>query len=126
MKLDVNKALEQIAAGLNTTVEKIYPALKMQAYIDGAFYLALIALILGGAYACYRWTVYRKKRGKKHWSDESDWDMVEPFVYGIALAIVGIFLIMVPFIFRDVLTAFLNTDYYIVSDILNKLRGGSN
>lgn len=132
--MNIDKALDKIANGLGVAVDKIYPVMYKQAMIEGVWDVIWIVvfLVLFAAIAIWIRIVFKKQKAEEEgcvrvgyrYSD-GDWDWDEPrqavlLVISVTIVIIG--LIAVPICAYDAVTAFFNTDYYIVKDILNQIN----
>lgn len=138
IKLDVNKAMSDIAEELGIAVEKIYPILYKQAIVDGVYNLVSLIFII-----FIWWFIYKvskgsikaaKKEYKENGSRWSDSWIENIFDKHMFLGFVGIFFCIgtimlgvftagfVPKLIKDIATAFFNTDYYIIKDVIDKIK----
>lgn len=136
IKLDVNKVLSDIAEGLGVAVEKIYPILYKQAIIEGVYNLVSILFLMAIWVVVYKFgKAFKKaatndfKNNKSTWSDNWFEHVMDKYMFQSVVG--GIFsffiialcvgsLIFIPELFKDAMTAFFNTDYYIINDIVDK------
>lgn len=126
LKFDVNEALTQIAKGLNTTVEKVYPMLQKQVMVDFATELAnMILFIAVTALYWYIFTKFAKRKiaiSKESW--RSEWEYTDegliPLVIGCVLGVIT-FIIIVYNIYALPQMIF-NPDYYILEKMIDSLK----
>jgi hypothetical protein len=125
IKLDVNKALQEIANGLGVAVDKLYPILYKQAQIDGAVNLIWISvIIIYIVYYCKLAKFLIKNVGEKiRKSNYDGWFdyLPESTIIGLGGILAIIFGISALDLARDSITAFFNTEYYIIDHIVDKL-----
>ena len=125
IKLDINKALQEIANGLGVAVDKLYPILYKQAQIDGAVNLIWISvIIIYIIYYCQLAKFLIKNVGDK--IKKSNYDswidyLAESTIIGLGGILAIIFGISALDLARDSITAFFNTEYYIIDHIVDKL-----
>jgi Ca2+/Na+ antiporter len=138
IKLDVNKALSEIAHGLGVAVDKIYPILYKQAIIEGIYNLISILFLIAVWVFIYRISKSSMKAAKKdydknssNWSDNWIEHVFDKHLFGsimgalycIFVIVFGIAsLIMIPDLIRDTITAFFNTDYYVIKEVIEKIK----
>jgi hypothetical protein len=137
VKIDINEALTQIANGLGVAVDKLYPILYKQAIIEGVY--NLIALIAIGLVWLFIYKVGKSfiKTAKKKFKESDDWNdtWIEylfdkylfqglvGFFFCIFVVIFGVASILnVPDLMHNVTTAFFNTDYFIIKDVIKSLK----
>ena len=136
VKFDVNEVLQKLAEGLGVAVENLYPILYKQAIIDGVIsLLGLISLVLFWIFI-YKFSKGFAKKAKEDYEENgiySSW-FEHIFMDNIFLGISGFFfcaftvimaigtILVVPEIVGDVITAFFNTEYHMIENILNKLK----
>jgi len=124
VKIDINKALEQLAEGLGVTIDKLYPLLYKQAIISGIFNLFWVLFFITaiGSFILAVRYVIKKQKTQVKW--EWDWDesrQIGILFGGIVLTVIGLFAI--PFCLESAITAFFNTEYYMLDKILSKISG---
>lgn len=136
IKLDVNKVLSDLAEGLGVAVEKLYPILYKQAIIEGIYNLLVLVSI-----AALWWFLFRVGKGsvksfKRDFKENKSWTsdnwlehlFDKHIIQGLSsiffcLGIIAfgvVTIVMVPDLIKDSVTAFFNTDYYIINDIVDK------
>lgn len=124
MKIDVNEVLSQLAKSFNIAVEELYPILYRQAIIDGIFDLfCTLFFIVGIGVFIYLLKLISKKQKSSICGHEWDWDepiAILTIAVGSTFTLIGLFLI--PMCLHSSLTAFFNTDYYIIENILSKIK----
>lgn len=152
MKVNVNEVLDQLARGFNVAVDELYPILYKQAIVDGIFSsiwaIIFVALILSfglmikhiikkqkESKVVYEenWEKYKKERRENGYdyyiptpeSKNRDWDWDEPrqvviLLVGGTIVIIGMFII--PFEIKNAITALVNTEYYMIENVLEKLK----
>ena len=130
MNIDFNEVMDQLAKAFNVTVDKLYPILYRQAIIDGIFSL-MWAVFFTVAITVFIKTLFyiSKKQREEHeehgWRASGDWDWSEG--RQIVVIIVGAFttlmgVILIPISLYDALTAFFNTEYYMIKEILKQVK----
>lgn len=130
MNIDVNNILEQLATGFNVAVEQLYPILYKQAIIDGVFNLiwsiVFIVLIAGFVFVI-KFVHNKQKLEKDRFISNWDWDAPRQLVIliiGGFITLIGLFVI--PIGIESAITAFFNTEYYMIKDILSQLNGSGS
>lgn len=138
LKFDVNSALEKLAEGLGVAVENLYPILYKQALIDGVIsLLGLITLVLFWVFI-YKLSKGFAKSAKKDYKENgvsysNSWIehvITERMFQGISSILFAVFLIIVAVgtfatisgTIGNIITAFFNTEYYMIENILSKLN----
>src|SRR5699024_4371703 len=149
MDENINELLNQLAKGFNVAVEELYPILYKQAIIDGVMslvgILTAIVLIAGILWGLRHISKKQKeveeeyKRQRNKWENTSwkdaeftpypsrnrKWDWDEPrqmtFVV-VSIIIFFLALFAIPLNFENAVTAFFNTEYYMIENILSKLK----
>lgn len=132
IKLDINKALEEIAKGFGVAVEKIYPVLYKQALIDGVVNLLWVVMIIVGVTIYYKYAKFATKRvhegiqnNESKWSSfKTDWSDYPVYVITLVLGGIASFALVLTgmCLIEDSLTAFLNTEYYMVEKIITQVK----
>lgn len=111
----VSRILEQLAAQLSTTVERLWGVLIRQAYVEGAYMLLLILAAILFTIALYRHT-------KNVWDADISEFHEFSILMGWTIAAVG--LIGSLFGLQAALTALLNPEYWALQQIIKMLGGG--
>lgn len=119
IKVDINKLIEDIAVKLGVAVEKVYPMLYKQAIIDGSFSLLTVGLCGLGLYGGIK---LFKKAGKeikentfRDWTDYPGL-ILPAFALFIISSVIGAMSL------KDGANALLNTDWYIINSLLDKIK----
>lgn len=117
IKFDVNEVLQNIAKGFNTSVDKLYPILERQIFIDGISKLGYSALIV--SVVILYWTVIIKKVKR---ATNNDDDILVPMIAIGILVSVGLVILSVLNL-SEVPTMLFNPEYYMIEMILDKVKG---
>lgn len=128
MNIDFNEVMDQLAKAFNVTVDKLYPILYRQAIIDGIFSLMWAIVFVAAIVVFVKTLFYISKKQREPDEDgwfSGDWDWSEG--RQIVIIIVGAFttlmgIILIPISLYDALTAFFNTEYYMIKEILKQVK----
>lgn len=119
MGQQINSVIDNIATKLGVTVDKLYPILMKQAYIDGILsivYCIIISLLMITPYIIYKKIL--KGEEVERFCDLEDDSQVAIVTISIIVSLIFIFVVSINF--NDIFTALLNPEYYII----NNLRKG--
>jgi len=110
-------AMEQMANKLGVAVTKVWEIMVKQAYVDGT--CMILGLVFGYILSIIGYR-YCKKQLKKDNIDSGDPEFIFPaMITGFIL----FFAILFTFVcMRDILTIFLNTDYYVLKQLLKLIK----
>jgi len=137
VKFDINEALQGLAEGLGVAVENLYPILYKQAIIDGA--ISLLGLISLGLFWIF---IYKFSKGfverakedfKENGSCDDSWFehvFLSRIFHGMSGVLFCVFTIVMAIgtllsfseIVENIITAFFNTEYYMIENILKQLK----
>lgn len=113
MNIDINKALEQLAAAFNTTVDALYPILIKQAYVSGVMDLVIgvgfILIALIGA------MVLRRK-----WETIYHADAEFPVIFCASIFTL-IAVVVIPMSLYGGISAVVNPEYWAIKQILSTI-----
>lgn len=114
--------INQIAEKLGVAAEKVYPILRKQAMIDGILSLLGILTSVVTFFLIYKAVEYCYfKKDKNGNAISYRWDLTH-FVFGTICVLLFIFsVVSITIDIRDVMTAFMNPDWYIINNILGQL-----
>lgn len=125
MKIDINEALEQLAAAFNTSVDALYPILIKQAYVSAAQDILALVVLVTAFYLFYkRISVSKENYGGtiiNQYQSRDDW-LGENIGYVIMLIILGtVTLIYALVVIYTVPTVLLNPDYWVLERVLRAI-----
>lgn len=122
----INLVINNIAEKLGVGVEKVYPILLKQAYIEGIMGIVGIVLSMSMLFVVYK-LVYKYYieevdtsygKGKR----VCDWDEFTLLLVNIVVIVVVISnFIVIGCFYSPTITALFNPDYYIIEELVTKL-----
>jgi hypothetical protein len=110
--------LRELAVGLGTTADKLYPIFIKQAYIDGIIGILFTVIYILGIVACIKLIKYGLDLYKENQNTYAD-DGCTPIIIGIMVGI--ILFITLCFTISDTITAFANPQYYALKNIIDQI-----
>lgn len=123
----LNLVLEELAKAFNVTVDRLYPILIKQAYVYALANIITWLFVVGGLLITVR-IASKYHRKEKEYSKEGRYDQASvaegwALITTVGAIFLGLLLFgLVSMEFTDTITALVNPDYYVLKDIITKLK----
>lgn len=123
MKIDVNQVLEQLAQAFNTTVDKLYPILIKQAYVEAIVNIVTVIVFVAAWYVLYR--IFFKRIGVK--KDRYGMGMEDTSIFMVLVfslfSVISFVVILVSLV--SIPTQLINPEYWALKQVLDALSPNS-
>lgn len=115
----INSVINNLSEKLGVAAEKVYPMMLKQAYITLFFEVFMVLVCVAALVICYKVSMWIYKKCKDGYMDGIDY-------LGQIVAIIFVLivcLIAIPLMIYDIISIAYNPQWYVISDILSKLKG---
>ncbi len=122
IKVDVHLLLEEIAEKLGIATEYVYPLMYRQAMIDGFWYLfwSMVCILILYVVVRVSIEIARKIRDPQDLSDADDFMPAFFILPSVSIVVIAALLATA----KAAINALLNTDWYIIQQVINQLAKG--